>query len=112
MAYSKEAAQRIRDELARAQVQDVREIKMYGGLAFMVRDKMCICAGGDDLIMVRVGKERYAEALTREGALPSLMKGRPVMGYVDVNAQGQQHLTEWVQLALAFNRELTGQGPA
>lgn len=109
MAYSKALATRVRDELARQCPGEVREIKMYGGLAFMVRGKMCVCVSGRDevSIMVRVGKDRQNEALLRPGATITIMKNRPITGYVDVDEIGQKNLAAWVELALEFNAELT-----
>lgn len=108
MAYSEALAQRVREELALAGAQDVDEIKMYGGLAFMARGKMCVCIGGDhgEIVMVRVGKERYDELMKRKGALPSIMKDKQIKGYIDLAAEGQKDLTGWVKLALEFNKEL------
>lgn len=111
MAYSEPLAQRVREELALAGAKDVGEIKMYGGLAFMVRGKMCVCIGGDDgeIVMVRVGKERYDELMKRKGALPSIMKEKPIKGYIDLAAEGQEDLTGWVKLALEFNEKLVSE---
>ena len=69
---------------------------------------MCVCIGGDDgeIVMVRVGKERYDELMKRKGALPSIMKDKPIKGYIDLAAEGQKDLTGWVKLALEFNKEL------
>lgn len=113
MAYSEVIATRVRDELARQHPGDVREIKMYGGLAFMVQDKMCVCVGGHeaDLLMVRVGPDRQNDAVQRPGASVTIMKNRPVTGYIDVDATGQQDLAGWVALALDFNAELVDGKP-
>lgn len=108
MAYNENLAQRVREELAMAGIQEVGEIKMYGGLAFMVRGKMCVCIGGDDgkIVMVRVGKERYEKLLERTGALPSIMKDKPIKGYIDLSSEGQDDLTFWIAAALEFNENL------
>ncbi|HPG37372.1 TfoX/Sxy family protein [Patescibacteria group bacterium] len=108
MAYSEDLAERVREELAAAGIADIDEIKMYGGLAFMVRDKMCACIGGDDgeIVMMRVGKERYDELLQKSGALPSIMKDKPIKGYIDLGVEGQKDLSFWVETALKFNEEL------
>lgn len=111
MAYSEELANRVREELALTRVQDVGEIKMYGGLAFMVNGKMCVCVGGSDPdnVMVRVGKDLYDDALKQNGAMPMIMKDRPIKGYIDVSEEGQKDLKTWVELALKFNEELISQ---
>lgn len=111
MAYSEELANRVREELIIARAQDVGEIKVFGGLAFMVNDKMCVCIGGSDPdnIMVRVGKDRYDDALKRKGVMPTIMKDKPVKGYIDLGREGQKDLRFWVELALKFNKELISQ---
>ena len=98
MAYNETIAEQVRQELGH--VPDVYEIKMYGGIAFMVNDKMCVCVGGRkaDKIMVRVGANAYEEA----------MKDRPIKGYIDLDNEGQKNLRQWVELALKFNKELVG----
>jgi hypothetical protein len=59
--------------------------------------------------MVRVGKEHYKELMKRKGALPSIMKDRPIKGYIDLAAEGQKDLTDWVKLALEFNEKLVSE---
>ncbi len=97
---------------ALAHLPDVDERKMFGGIAFMVNDKMCICVGGPrhSEMMVRVGTDRYETALKRRGARPTIMRDRPIKGYVDVADEGLADLEEWVELALEFNAELVEVG--
>lgn len=68
MPYNEAIADQVRLELAH--LPDTHEIKMYGGIAFMVNNKMCVCVGGSkaDNIMVRVGADTYEDALKRRGA--------------------------------------------
>ncbi|MDO5057376.1 MAG: TfoX/Sxy family protein [Lautropia sp.] len=109
MSINEFTADRIRRALSSE--PDVYEKRMFGGLAFMVNGKMCVCVGGgadEDMIMVRVGPHAYADALERTGASPTIMKGRPIRGYVDVDETGQRDLGAWIRLALDFNRELVG----
>ncbi len=108
MAYNETIAEQVRQELGH--VPDVYEIKMYGGIAFMVNNKMCVCVGGRkaDKIMVRVGANAYEEALKQDGAHPTIMKDRPIKGYIDLDNEGQKNLRQWVELALKFNKELVG----
>ena len=106
MPYNETIADRVRRELAH--VPDTHEIKMYGGIAFMVNNKMCICVGGSeaDNVMVRVGAEAYEDALQRKGANPTIMKDKPIKGYVDLDSEGRKDLRLWMELALAFNKTL------
>lgn len=106
MPYNETIADQVRRKLAH--LPDTHEIKMYGGIAFMVNNKMCVCVGGSeaDNVMVRVGADAYEDALNRKGAHPTIMKDRPIKGYIDLDSEGRKDLQEWVELALRFNEEL------
>lgn len=87
---------------------DVVEKRMFGGRCFMVRGHML---GGamKGRYMFRVGKALHAEALQRPGASPMDFTGKPLGGfvYVDADACAQPaQLAEWIELALRFNRSL------
>jgi TfoX/Sxy family transcriptional regulator of competence genes len=106
MAYSEALAERIRVALGRE--ADLTERKMFGGIAFMVRGNMCAGVVGDDL-MLRVGPERYEDALARSGARPMDFTGRPMKGmvYVDARAiKSDLELQESLDVALGFVRGL------
>ncbi|KAB2808697.1 TfoX/Sxy family protein [Phaeocystidibacter luteus] len=78
---------------------------MFGGLAFMVDDKMCCGIVRDDL-MARVGPDRQAEALEQTGARPMEFTGRPMKGYVFVDSEGldtDADLMKWIKWCLEFN---------
>lgn len=106
MPYSETIADQVRQELAH--LPDTHEIKMYGGIAFMVNNKMFICVGGSDAdnVMVRVGSEAYEDALRQKGAHPTVMKDKPVKGYVDLDSDGRKDLSAWVKRAQKFNETL------
>ena len=114
MAYSKSLAQQIRTILAtelspRIFEEEVEEKKMFGGLAFMVRGKMTVTVSsrGQELVMVRIGKELEKQILPKNGASVTLMKGRLYHGYIDLDSEGQKELSYWIKLALDYNQELT-----
>lgn len=79
------------------------EQKMFGGIGFMLNGNMIAGASKRGLLL-RVGKERYGEALARTGASEMVMRGRPVEGYVRVDPSGlnEAALRSWVALAQAF----------
>lgn len=81
----------------------VSETRMFGGTGFMLDGNMVAGTFRDGLLL-RVGKERHAEALARPGAGPMLMRGRPIEGYVLVagDSLDAAAVTTWVRLALAF----------
>ena len=102
MAYDERLAERIRSLLT---IQgDVREQKMFGGLAFMVSDRMAVEIAGDDL-MVRVGPDGYDEALARPHTRPMDFTGRPSKGMVYVSPEGiaaDADLADWVGIGAAY----------
>ena len=102
MAYDETLAERIRQALAVR--EGLTEKKMFGGIAFMLRGNMsCGVVSGD--LMVRVGPERYEEALARPHARPMDFTGRPMKGLVYVGPEGLRSdadLNDWVRLAEEF----------
>ena len=83
------------------------EQRMFGGIGFMLNGNMIAGASKRGLLL-RVGKENHALALSRPGARPMEMRGRPVEGYIRLDPAGLDDaaLRDWLQLALAFVRTL------
>lgn len=90
-------------------VDDITEKKMFGGLAFMVRGKMCVAVGGPDgmEVMLRIGKANHDEALQHEGVRTTVMKNREYRGYIDIDETGFPMLGHWVAMALQYTLSLT-----
>jgi TfoX/Sxy family transcriptional regulator of competence genes len=106
MAYDAGLAERIRAALE--DERGVTEKKMFGGVAFLLDGKM-FCGLATDDLMVRVGPERYAEALKRPHARPMDFTGKPMTGYVFVAPAGlddDEALADWVRLGLQFTATL------
>ena len=104
--YSEELASRVRKLLARQ--GGLYEIKMFGGIAFMVKGHMC-CGVVKDRLMVRVGPEAYEKTLRKPHARPMDFTGRPLKGLVFVSPAGTrtgQGLSAWVGQAARFVRTL------
>lgn len=102
MAYDEGLAERLRDVLKER--DGIAEKKMFGGLAFMSHGHMFVGIAGDDL-MVRVGPQRYAEALLAPHAREMDFTGKPMKGYVFVAPAGFETdaaLERWVGLGAAF----------
>lgn len=106
MAYDEGLAQRIRETLESA--HGVVEKKMFGGLAFMLHGNMCVGVSGDEL-MVRVGPEAYDEALAQPHSREMDFTGKPLRGFVYVEALGfesDDDLEAWIERGARFARSL------
>jgi len=90
----------------------VREVKMFGGIGFMLNGNLVVAASKRGLL-VRVGRERQAGALVRAGARPMVMRGRTMDGYiyVDPPALTSRAVQSWVRLALDFVQTLPPKKP-
>lgn len=105
MSYNEKLADRVREIIAETHDR-VEEKKMFGGLCFMVNDKMCLGVE-QERIMVRIDPEVYEQALEKEGCTPMDFTGKVMKGYVFVDAavlNTTKKLDHWVQLALDFNK--------
>ena len=83
---------------------ELREIRMFGGLAFMVREHMTCGVLGADLL-VRLGAEGAGEALGEPGVREFDFTGRPMSSVVVVGAgaiAGDADLERWIARARAF----------
>ena len=104
MAYNELLADRIHDYFKEKNV-NFYEKKMFGGLVFMVDEKMCVGIVKNEL-MARIGEENYNEALKKEGCIEINFTGRPMKGYVFVHEEAvdlEADLQYWLKLALDFN---------
>ncbi len=102
MAYDQGLTQRIRDILV--DQPNVEEKKMFGGIAFMGQGNY-VCGVSKDDLVVRVGKERYQEALAQPHARVMDITGRVMNGWVYVGPDGctdDADLQEWVQLGVDY----------
>ncbi len=110
MAYDEGLAERLRD--AYADNHDVVERKMFGGLAFMVGGHMS-CGVVNETLMVRVGPDLYADALSRPHAREMDFTGKSMNGFVYVDPAGlesDEALASWVDLSVDFVSSLPPKG--
>ena len=102
MAYDEGLAERVREVLSDR--VEFSEKKMFGGLAFMVQGNMAIGVQAEEL-MVRVGPDAHADALSQPHARAMDFTGRPMKGFVYVGAPGLEsddNLAAWVSRGLDF----------
>jgi TfoX/Sxy family transcriptional regulator of competence genes len=105
MAYNEKLSDRIREALVA--IPKVEEKYMFGGVCYMVNDKMCIGVVKEDM-MCRIDPEKMEEALLKKGCRPMDFNHKPMKGFVFVNEEGMKSKKDfdyWIQLCLAFNKE-------
>ena len=83
--------------------RNIVEKKMFGGYCWMLKGNM-LCGVEVGRYMFRVGKAREAEALARPGARPMDITGKPMAGFVWVDAKHAKHenLLSWIALAASY----------
>ena len=111
MAYDEDLAHRIRELLA--EEAGVTEMRMFGGLAFLIGGHMAVAASGQGGLMVRAGLDQTEALLAEPHARPFEMRGREMRGWVRVDAEGVQTtagLEPWVRRGVARARALPPKG--
>lgn len=107
MAYDDHLAKRVREYLAGLTGIEVEEKTMFGGLAFLVNDKMCVNVTEEGL-MCRFDPELTEELSERKGFSPMIMKGSVLKGYCNVDPDGckqKKDLAFWIDCCLDFNEK-------
>jgi hypothetical protein len=102
MAFDQGLAQRVRELLADNPY--ATEKKMFGGLGFMISGNMCVGIMGEGMV-VRVGPPCYAHALALPHTQEFNFTGRPMKGWVMVNAHGlaeDEDLAQWLERGEQF----------
>ena len=105
MAFDEKLADRTRELMALTETA-IEEKRMFGGLCFMVNDKMCIGVEKERL-MVRINPEVYETVMELEGCTPMDFTGKVMKGFVFVDADAlrtKKKLAYWVNLALEYNK--------
>ena len=103
MAFNESLADRIR--IALGHLSNVEEKYMFGGVCFMVNDKMCVGVVKDDM-MCRIDPALDHEVLEKTGCRPMDFTNRPMKGYVYINEEGRASKKDfdyWIGLCLEFN---------
>lgn len=104
MAYNEQLADRIRATIAVTH-QQVDEIKMFGGLCFMVNGKMCAGVQKERLL-VRLDPSIFEAVIEMEGCMPMEFSGKISKGFVLVDGTEvttKKKLEYWLKLALDYN---------
>lgn len=103
MAYNEALADRVLEALEH--IPGAYEKRMFGGVCFMVDDKMCMGVMKDEM-MCRIDPDKEEEALGKHGCRPMTFGGKQMTGYILVSEEGIKSKKEfdyWVNLCLEFN---------
>lgn len=93
-----------RVRIAMASLPNVREVPMFGGLSFMVDERLAVSAGIDGNLLVRIPPAEYDQLCQRGGKPAYMGKGRPMgPGWLTVSVerlQGDGELAYWINVGI------------
>ena len=104
MAYNEALVDRIREALV--DTPKTLEKNMFGGVCFMVNNKMCVGVVKDEM-MCRINPDVQDSALERTGSRIMDFTGKPMNGYIFVSEEGMKSRKDfmyWINLSLEFNK--------
>ncbi|MCL2581044.1 MAG: TfoX/Sxy family protein [Streptosporangiales bacterium] len=112
MAYDEVLASRIRDLIGPD--PELTEKKMFGGLAFLIRNHMAISASGQGGVLVHVAPEQTSDLVAATSATTAVMRGHEMPGWLRVSADHvttDDQLSGWVERGLEYARSLPPKRP-
>ncbi|MDT4917292.1 MAG: hypothetical protein QOH89_1992 [Pseudonocardiales bacterium] len=101
MAYDEETADRIREVVARE--AGLSEMRMFGGLAFLINGNMAVAASGKGGLLLRCAPDQTATLAAEPHVGPFEMRGREMNGWLRVELpaiESDDALRRWVQVGL------------
>jgi TfoX/Sxy family transcriptional regulator of competence genes len=107
MAYDEELANRIRTEVS--DVDAVTEMRMFGGLAFLVGGNMAVAASSQGGLLLRVAPDDTEELASRPHAGRFVMRGKEMDGWLRVDPSGvetDRDLARWVRIGVRYASSL------
>jgi TfoX/Sxy family transcriptional regulator of competence genes len=105
MAYSEHLAERI-SKLINGQ-KGVIEKKMFGGIAYMLKDKMMVGIAKEKL-MVRCLAEDYETLLKKPHASVMDFTGRVMKGFLYISEEGiktDKQLAKWLEIGIEYAKK-------
>ncbi|MEP6562433.1 MAG: TfoX/Sxy family protein [Nakamurella sp.] len=90
----------------------MREVRMFGGVSFMVDGRMAVATGREGDLLVRIDPDRYASLREVPGAQEAVMgPDRPMgPGWIRVarpHLETHDELSFWIRAALEFHASQT-----
>jgi TfoX/Sxy family transcriptional regulator of competence genes len=107
VAYDEDLANRVRELIG--EEPGLTEMRMFGGLAFLIGGNMAVGVSGKGGLMVRVDPDETEALMAKPHAGPFEMRGRGMKGWLRVDAEGvrtKRQLEPWVRRGIGYARSL------
>ena len=107
MAYDVELADRIRQVVGGE--RGLSEKRMFGGLAFLIDEKMAVSASSKGGLLLRSDPAQSESLVSEPHVRPAVMRGREMDGWIRVDAEvveTDDELRRWVNHGVAYARSL------
>jgi hypothetical protein len=107
VAYDEELANRIRELIA--DEPGLTEMRMFGGLAFLIGGHMSVSASGRGGLLLRIDPEQTDALAAKPNAGRFEMRGRQMDGWLRVDPEGirtKAQLERWVRRGVSYARSL------
>jgi hypothetical protein len=107
MGYDEETANRIRELVQ--QETGLSEMRMFGGLAFLINGNMAVAASGKGGLLLRCDPAETDTLIAQKGADRFEMRGRKMDGWLHIEAAAidkDTGLHRWVQVGVGYARSL------
>lgn len=101
--YNEQIANRIRNIFDQMAVE-YEEKKMFGGLSFMVNDKMC-CGILKGELVIRIPRDRFDEILKKPHVREMDFTGRTMKSLLYIEEKGfntDKAMKQWLEIGLEF----------
>jgi TfoX/Sxy family transcriptional regulator of competence genes len=111
MAYEEDLAHRVRELIG--EEPGLSEMRMFGGLAFLLDGNMAVAVSSKGGLMLRHDPGERDELLTHVHTRPMIMRGHPAKGWLRVDPDGvktKRQLQSWVRRGITFARTLPPKG--
>ncbi|MEP7201295.1 MAG: TfoX/Sxy family protein [Ilumatobacteraceae bacterium] len=113
MPYEEDLADRIREIVAIE--SELTEQRMFGGLAFVVGGHLAVGASQSGSLLVRVDPGRSAALIAKSTAVPMVMGGRQMAGWLRIESSElatKRQLAKWVGRGVEYSRSLPAKNHA
>jgi len=103
MAYDEETANRIREIVQRE--RGLSEMRMFGGLAFLINGNMAVAASGKGGLLLRCAPEQTDSLIAEPHVGRFEMRGREMDGWLRVDQpaiETDSGLQRWVQVGVGY----------